>query len=141
MGRKRSTKAEIVKVAWKLFNEKGYEETTIDEIIAGSNTSKGSFYHYFNSKDELLSSLSELFDVISGRIPGIMTKKAADCAMHSRRLPVLILRFIQVRFLICSVVLPRPSLFCTSTERASFTLLRPVRAGTLAVVLTCGRLT
>ena len=63
MGRKRSTKAEIVKVAWKLFNEKGYEETTIDEIIAGSNTSKGSFYHYFNSKDELLSSLSELFDV------------------------------------------------------------------------------
>lgn len=63
MGRKRSTKAEIVKVAWKLFNEKGYEETTIDEIIAGSNASKGSFYHYFNSKDELLSSLSELFDV------------------------------------------------------------------------------
>ena len=46
-----------------MFNEKGYEETTIDEIIAGSNTSKGSFYHYFNSKDELLSSLSELFDV------------------------------------------------------------------------------
>ena len=43
--------------------------------------------------------------------------------------------------LYCSVVLPRPSLFCTSTERASFTLLRPVRAGTLAVVLTCGRLT
>ena len=43
--------------------------------------------------------------------------------------------------LYCSVVLPRPSLFCTSRVRASFTLDRPTRDGTLAVVLTCGRLT
>ena len=62
MARVNKTKAKITKVAWQLFHEKGYSETTIDDIIAASGTSKGSFYHYYSSKDELLSSLSELFD-------------------------------------------------------------------------------
>jgi AcrR family transcriptional regulator len=34
----------------------------VEEIIAESGTSKGSFYHYFEGKDALLSSLSYLFD-------------------------------------------------------------------------------
>lgn len=62
MVKRNRTKAKIVEVAWKLFEEKGYEETTLDEIIAASNTSKGSFYHYFNGKDELLATLSEILD-------------------------------------------------------------------------------
>lgn len=58
----RNTKGRIVSAAWKLFYEQGYDDTTIDDIIYESGTSKGSFYHYFNSKDALLSSLSYLFD-------------------------------------------------------------------------------
>ena len=58
----RNTKARIVSAAWKLFYEQGYEETTVEEIIFESETSKGSFYHYFDGKDALLSSLSVLFD-------------------------------------------------------------------------------
>lgn len=57
-----STKSKIVNAAWNLFYENGYENTTVDEIIARSGTSKGSFYHYFSSKDSLLSSLSYVFD-------------------------------------------------------------------------------
>ena len=56
------TKSRIVSSAWKLFYRYGYESTTIDDIVELSQTSKGSFYHYFNSKDELLGSLSYLFD-------------------------------------------------------------------------------
>jgi len=56
------TKSRIVKAAWKLFYEQGYDDTTVDEIIAESGTSKGSFYHYFEGKDALLSSLSYMFD-------------------------------------------------------------------------------
>ena len=37
-------------------------EELVEEIIAESGTSKGSFYHYFEGKDALLSSLSYLFD-------------------------------------------------------------------------------
>ena len=56
----RNTKARIVSAAWKLFYEQGYEETTVEEIIFESETSKGSFYHYFDGKDALLSSENNL---------------------------------------------------------------------------------
>ena len=58
----RNTRRKIVTTAWKLFYEQGYDSTTVDQIISESGTSKGSFYHYFNGKDALLSSLSSLFD-------------------------------------------------------------------------------
>ena len=56
------TKKRIVSAAWKLFYEQGYDDTTVDDIIRESGTSKGSFYHYFEGKDTLLSTLSLLFD-------------------------------------------------------------------------------
>ena len=64
MGKKnnRNTKGKIISAAWKLFYEQGYDDTTVDEIVESSETSKGSFYHYFDGKDALLSSLSYLFD-------------------------------------------------------------------------------
>ncbi len=60
--RSKNTKKKIVSAAWRLFYEQGYDHTTVDDIIAESGTSKGSFYHYFEGKDALLSSLSFLFD-------------------------------------------------------------------------------
>lgn len=71
--KKRNTKGKIISAAWKLFYEHGYDDTTVDDIVDESETSKGSFYHYFSGKDELLSSLSYLFDEkyeeISGELP------------------------------------------------------------------------
>lgn len=58
----RNTRGKIVDAAWQLFYEQGYEDTTVEEIIELSCTSKGSFYHYFDGKDALLSTLSDLFD-------------------------------------------------------------------------------
>ncbi len=58
----RNTRGRIVAAAWRLFYEQGYENTTVEEIIDLSHTSKGSFYHYFDGKDALLSTLSDLFD-------------------------------------------------------------------------------
>lgn len=55
---KKSIKTRIVSAAWQLFYEKGYDQTTVDDIIALSGTSKGSFYYYFSTKDELLETLS-----------------------------------------------------------------------------------
>ena len=58
----RNTKGKIVSAAWQLFYMQGYDDTTVDEIVEASGTSRGSFYHYFTSKDDLLTSLSYLFD-------------------------------------------------------------------------------
>lgn len=59
---KKSVKSRIVTAAWQLFYEKGYNGTTVDDIIELSGTSKGSFYYYFSTKDELLNTLSLILD-------------------------------------------------------------------------------
>lgn len=60
--RRQSTKSRIVKAAWNLFYKNGYDNTTVEEIINASKTSKGTFYHYFKGKEALLNTLSNLFD-------------------------------------------------------------------------------
>lgn len=60
--KRQSTKSKIIKAAWKLFYKNGYQNTTVDEIIALSKTSKGTFYHYFKGKEALLNTLSYVFD-------------------------------------------------------------------------------
>ena len=58
----RNTRMKIINAAWELFYENGYENTTIEDIVERSETSKGTFYHHFTGKDALLSTLSYLFD-------------------------------------------------------------------------------
>lgn len=68
----RNTKGRIVAAAWKLFYEQGYDDTTVEDIILESETSKGSFYHYFEGKDALLGSLSMVFDDKYEELSGTM---------------------------------------------------------------------
>lgn len=44
----------IAKAAAKLFNEKGFLETSMDDISSAARLSKGGIYHYFSSKNEML---------------------------------------------------------------------------------------
>ena len=67
-----TTKARIAESAWKLFYEQGYENTTIEDIVEDSGTSKGSFYHYFRGKDDLLGTLSMLFDAKYEELKSVM---------------------------------------------------------------------
>jgi AcrR family transcriptional regulator len=61
----------IIGAAWKLFREKGFAETTINDIINEAGISKGTFYYYFRSKDDLLDTLSEILDHEYERLNGI----------------------------------------------------------------------
>jgi AcrR family transcriptional regulator len=58
----KNVKDKIVTAAWELFREKGYDSTTVDDIIKASGTSKGSFYYYFSGKDAMLDTLSMVLD-------------------------------------------------------------------------------
>lgn len=62
MSEQTSTKERIVNAAWELFHIKGYEDTTVEDIIAAAGTSKGTFYYYFERKDGLLDTLATIFD-------------------------------------------------------------------------------
>ena len=50
---------EIIDVAQGLFLSKGYENTSVQDVLDGAGIAKGTFYHYFSSKLELLDSLVE----------------------------------------------------------------------------------
>ena len=52
-------KAEFLAAAQQLFFEKGYETTSVNTIIESVGVSKGTFYHYFKSKEDLLDNLVE----------------------------------------------------------------------------------
>jgi AcrR family transcriptional regulator len=50
---KAKTRAKIVASARALFNRKGFDQVTIDEVMAHAGLTRGGFYHHFSSKDAL----------------------------------------------------------------------------------------
>jgi TetR/AcrR family transcriptional regulator, cholesterol catabolism regulator len=65
LGRRERKKAEvrrrIQRSALELFQEKGYEATTVEEIAERADVGKGTFFNYFARKDALLAALGEEF--------------------------------------------------------------------------------
>jgi AcrR family transcriptional regulator len=49
----KNTKENILNASLKLFLQKSFKEVTLKEIVKESGISKGAFYHYFNSKEQL----------------------------------------------------------------------------------------
>jgi AcrR family transcriptional regulator len=67
--RSKRTREKIVQAAIKLFQERGYEKTTSNDIAAEAGVSVGSFYVYFADKRQLLLTIfdrmaDELFNII-----------------------------------------------------------------------------
>ena len=52
-------RAQILDAAEKLFFEKGYDRTSVQDILDALGMSKGGFYHYFDAKDAVLRAVSE----------------------------------------------------------------------------------
>jgi TetR/AcrR family transcriptional regulator, transcriptional repressor for nem operon len=54
-------KEHIIKTACKLFLQKSFKEVTMKELVKSSGLSKGAFYHYFESKEQLFMAVLEYF--------------------------------------------------------------------------------
>lgn len=52
-------RTEILDVAQQFFYTKGYEQTSIQDLLTAVGIAKGTFYHYFDSKQALLAGLTE----------------------------------------------------------------------------------
>ena len=57
-----NTRSRIVQAAWKLFGEKGYADTDVDDVIALAGVTKEEFSRFFSGKDDLEHTLGDLFD-------------------------------------------------------------------------------
>jgi TetR/AcrR family transcriptional repressor of nem operon len=52
---KAATRAKILESARRLFNRKGFEQVSIDQVMTGAGLTRGGFYHHFSTKDELFA--------------------------------------------------------------------------------------
>ncbi len=59
------TQRKILDVAFRLFSEKGYDHTTIQNIVDALGMSKGAVYHHFKSKEDILDHLYDRYYVDS----------------------------------------------------------------------------
>jgi TetR/AcrR family transcriptional regulator, transcriptional repressor for nem operon len=55
------TKEHILKISLLLFLQKSYRDVTMKEIVEKTGLSKGAFYHYFTSKEELFKYITNYF--------------------------------------------------------------------------------
>ena len=77
------TRKKIINAAKKLFQEKGYKKTSVDEIADNSILSKGTFYHYFKSKENLFISAMketevEVFELLDEIVSTASTKDSKE---------------------------------------------------------------
>ncbi len=73
-----SRRKEILDVAQQLFYQKGYEQTSIQDLLTAVGIAKGTFYHYFDSKQALLV---ELTDRIAVEAIGIVEALVKDATL------------------------------------------------------------
>jgi TetR/AcrR family transcriptional repressor of nem operon len=55
------SKEHIIKVACKHFLQKSFKEVTMKELVKSTGLSKGAFYHYFESKEQLFNEVLDFF--------------------------------------------------------------------------------
>lgn len=63
------SRQEILRVAARLFQQRGYHATSMNDVAAALKLSKGGLYHHFQSKDEILFELmSHALDITEQRV-------------------------------------------------------------------------
>jgi transcriptional regulator, TetR family len=53
-------KQNLLNIAYRMFIEKGYENTSVDDIITEAGIAKGTYYYYFESKEATLEAVIEM---------------------------------------------------------------------------------
>ena len=80
-------KAEILFAAYQLFLAKGYENTSVMDIIEKVNIAKGTLYHHFQSKEEILDAVITLMlDHITEEVRAITTSCSLDANAKLKRI-------------------------------------------------------
>ncbi|MBO8141321.1 MAG: TetR/AcrR family transcriptional regulator [Firmicutes bacterium] len=71
-----ATKRRILRAAADVFADKGYYAAAVDDIVRASDTSKGSFYHFFpNKQGVFLSLVDHMYAVLLGRVEAAIERE------------------------------------------------------------------
>ena len=89
---------EILRAAARLFQQRGYHATSMNDVAAALKLSKGGLYHHFESKDEILFHImSHAMDITEERVINVVRRiDGTSAAGTEERLRMLIRLHIQV---------------------------------------------
>lgn len=66
-------RSELIEAAERLFAAKGYEETTVSNIVKEINVAQGTFCYYFGSNDEVMEAMIEKdLEALEHKVTGIL---------------------------------------------------------------------
>ncbi|MGJ9457823.1 TetR/AcrR family transcriptional regulator [Oceanobacillus sp. CF4.6] len=81
------TKTSLYNSAIRLFKEKGFENVHIEEITEMAGTSKGSFYTYFKSKDDVIiehyNQIDDVYEEVSNHLSNVALKEQIYKVLHA----------------------------------------------------------
>lgn len=92
------TRDRILEAAVTVFAHKGYHDTKVDDIVAEARASKGAFYFYFPSKQEIFLALVDKFaDLLESRLRARLQTETSGVARVDAALRVCLETFGQYR--------------------------------------------
>lgn len=68
----------ILDVSFSLFEKKGYDHTTVQDIVNALKMSKGAVYHHFKSKEDILDKISERYCEVNGGFAETLSNSALN---------------------------------------------------------------
>jgi len=92
------TRSRILEAAVTVFADKGYHDTRVDDIVSRSHTSKGAFYFYFPSKQDIFLALVDTFaDLLENRLRDRLARATSPVQRVDLALRVCLETFGQYR--------------------------------------------
>jgi AcrR family transcriptional regulator len=85
--KKERTRAEIERVAMRLFLERGFDAVTVDEIGAAAEVSHRTFYRYFSSKEDVV--LSDVREFLDEMRTALAQRPSSESVIESIRAVIL----------------------------------------------------
>lgn len=92
------TRTRILEAAARVFAEKGYHETRMDDIVAAADSSKGSLYFHFPNKEEIFFALIETFvSLLEARLQEALSRQQRGIEQMDAALTASLRLFAQYR--------------------------------------------
>ncbi|HLZ76625.1 TetR/AcrR family transcriptional regulator [Phenylobacterium sp.] len=131
-------RAELIDCAQGLFLTRGYERTTINDVISATGLSKGAFYHHFRAKEDLLEAIAQRFARESlGFIHGLQTDAGLDALQRLNRLLALGRdwkrgHLAELKAMFTTLLKPENAVLYHRIVEAAFAVLAPALASIIA---------
>jgi len=125
-------RGELIDCAQAMFLSRGYERTTINDVIMATGLSKGAFYHYFRSKEDLLEAIAGRFAEQS--LGFVATVQAGRDALASLNVMLAVGRewklehMADLRAMFTTLLKPQNAVLYQRIVEAVFSVLTPALA-------------